>query len=52
MERNHFILNFDISDMNFHYLIGKAILEVFYEKGIRAPVADRLYNGLKEALNL
>ena len=35
MERNHFILNFDISDIKFHDLMGKAILEVFYEKGIR-----------------
>lgn len=32
---NHFIPNFDISDMNFHNLMGKAILEVFYEKGIK-----------------
>ena len=35
MERKHFILNFDISDIKFHDLMGKAILEVFYEKGIR-----------------
>lgn len=32
---NHFIPNFDISDMKFHNLMGKAILEVFYEKGIK-----------------
>ena len=30
MERNRFILNFDISD-----LMGKAILEFFYKKGTR-----------------
>lgn len=35
MERNHFILNFDISDIKFHDLMGKAILEVFYEKVIK-----------------
>lgn len=32
---NHFIPNFDISDMEFHDLIGKALLEVFYKKGIK-----------------
>ena len=31
---NHFISNFDISDMEFHEIIGTAILEVFYKKGI------------------
>ena len=31
---NHFIPNFDISDMKFHNLMGTAILEVFYKKGI------------------
>ena len=35
MERNHFILNFDISDIKFHDLMGKAILEFFYKKGTR-----------------
>ena len=32
---NHFIPNFDIFDMKFHNLMGKAILEVFFEKGIK-----------------
>lgn len=32
---NHFIPNFDIFDMKFHNLMGKAILEVFLEKGIK-----------------
>lgn len=31
---NHFISNFDISDMEFHEIMGTAILEVFYKKGI------------------
>ena len=31
---NHFISNFDISDMEFHKIMGTAILEVFYKKGI------------------
>ena len=29
---NHFIPNFDIFDMKFHNLMGKAILEVFLKK--------------------
>ena len=32
---NHFIPNFDISDMKFHNLMGKAILEIFYKRGIK-----------------
>jgi len=32
---NHFISNFDISDMEFHEIMGTAILEVFYKRGIK-----------------
>lgn len=31
---NHYFPNFDISDMEFHEIMGTAILEVFYKKGI------------------
>lgn len=32
---NHYFPNFDISDMEFHEIMGKAIQEVFYDNNIR-----------------
>lgn len=32
---NHYLPNFDISDMEFHEIMGKAIQEVFYNNNIR-----------------
>ena len=32
---NHYFPNFDISDMEFHEIMGKAIQEVFYNNNIR-----------------
>ena len=32
---NHYFSNFDVSDMEFHEIMGKAILEVFYKRGIK-----------------
>ena len=31
---NHYLPNFDISDMRFHEIMGKVIQEVFYNKNI------------------
>ena len=32
---NHYFPNFDISNMEFHEIMGKAIQKVFYDKNIR-----------------